>query len=431
MMKRFIVLLMCTLTLVMSGCNTPSEQMAEEDIRKQIMADNATVSGADDAAGAAWLERYLNVNNAEMTECFRTDDMSEGFELCFSRWGSGQREYIVSEVVYPEGERYLCDLYELTGETKKRTLSYAYDRIKGDERFEDGMKGIGDNTYSEGVTEINITTQIPQAASNTLLVKESIRERSLLYGTPSDGSSFTIKVFATVDNSGIRKYIMCNDERPASDVGKGEHLKNKTYYIGYSENTGNFALVDRQYNETILCEKVDTADETRRVPEVYGTWGDRYGIYTVSNNLGVVQVGILDAETRKHTVLDTSGVPVGMYGDRLYLSNTKEDGSCAVAYILLDDPQGEAVVFDGPDGVMENVAFSSDGRMAVTYAPVDGKTKVAVFNATDGALIREEYVGGVYCDPKYVGFLEDGSIMVLCDKKLLCDEYLFIIGEEE
>lgn len=430
-MKKLVVLLLCIMTVLMSSCNTPSEQMAEEDIRKQIVADNAMVSTADNAAGGTWLERYLNISNAEMAECFRTDDMSEGFDICFSRWGSGQREYIVSEVVYPDGVRYLCDLYELTGETKKRTLSYAYDRIKSDERFEDGMKGIGDNAYSEGVKEVNITSEIPQAANNTLLVNESIREGKLLYGTPSDGSHVTIKVFATVEANGIKKYIMCNDERPASDTGKGEHLRNKSYFIGYSENTGNFALVDRQYNETVLCEKVDTADETRRIPEVYGTWGDRYGIYTVSDNKGVVQVGILDADTKRHTVLDTSGVPVGMYGDRLYLSNTKEDGSCAVAYILLGDPQGDAVVFDGPDGVMENVAFSSDGRMAVVYAPADGQTRVAVFNATDGSLIREEYISGVYCDPKYVGFIEDGSVMVLCDEKLLCDEYLFIIGEEE
>ena len=173
-MRRYLSLFICVLLLILAGCTGPSEQMAEEDIRKQIVADNISLNYSDDVAGGAWLERYLKVENAEMADCFRTSDMSEGFELCFSKWTSGQRAYIVSEVVYGDGVRYLCDLYDLTGITKLHTLAYAYERISSDERFEDGMKGIGGNGYSDGVIEDNITAQSAQTMSSTLLVKESL-----------------------------------------------------------------------------------------------------------------------------------------------------------------------------------------------------------------------------------------------------------------
>lgn len=428
-MKRTLALMLCILAVVFAGCSVPSEQMAEEDIRKQIVADNACLELTDDAAGAAWLLSYLKVENAEMSECFRTDDMSDGFELCFSKWSAGQREYMVSEVVYEDGKRYLCDLYELTGVTKLHTLAYAYERVSADERFSDGMVGVGSNGYSDGILEVNITSEAAQTMSSTLLVDESIAAKQILYGIPSDGSSYTVKVVATVNGTGIRNVYMCNDERPSDTDADGQHLLNKTYYIGYSGNTGNFALVDRQYNETVLCEVVDTEDGTRRVPQVFGVWNDRFGVYTVSDNVGVVQVGVYDAESGSNTVLNTSGTPIGMYGGRLYLSELT-DGKCTVGYISLEDPTAESVLFDGPEGVILSVAFAEDGRMAAVYAPNDGPTRIAVFDAEDGRLLKEEYIDGIYCAPKYAGFLEDGSLMVLCDKKLLCDEYLFIIGEE-
>lgn len=426
-MKRFLALILCILTVVFAGCNVPSEQMAEEDIRKQIIADNSSLNAPDDEAGAAWLRSYLNVENAEMVDIFRSADMSEGFELCFSKWTSGQREYIVSEVVYGDGKRYLCDLYELTGVMKLHTLSYAYERISSDERFSDGMRGIGSNPHSDGITEVNITSEASQVINNTLLVNESIREGQILYGIPSDGDNYTVRVVATVDGEGIRNVYMCNDERPAVD--EGHYLLNKTYYVHFSEESGDLVLLNRQYEETLLCETVDANDETRRIPAIYGVYNDRYAVYTVSDNTGVISVGIYDAQTRTNTVRPSGGVPVGMYGDRLYLYREGADGTCTVAYIPLYDPNADAVLFDVLAGTIENAAFSEDGRMAVIYAPEGGRIDVAVFDAANGEILAQEFIEGIYCDPKYAGFLEDGSLMVLCDKKLLCDEYLFIIGE--
>ncbi len=426
-MKRILAFIFCILTVAFVGCNVPSEQMAEEDIRKQIIADNGSLNSPDDEAGAVWLHSYLKVENAEIVDIFRTDEMSEGFELCFSKWASGQREYIVSEAVYSDGKRYLCDLYELTGVVKLHTLSYAYERISSDERFSDGMKGIDGNPHSDGITEVNVTSETSQVINNTLLVNESIRAGQLLYGVPSDGSNYTVRVVATVDGAGIRNVYMCNDERPSSD--EGHYLLNKTYYVRINEESGNLVLLDRQHEETVLCETVYTDDASRRVPAIYGVCDDRYAVYTVSDHTGVMGVGVYDAQAKTNTIRSFGGVPVGMDGDRLYLYSKGEDGSCTVEYIPLYDPNAEAVPFDVLAGTIENVAFSADGRMALIYAPEDGKVDVAVFDAVTGEMLAQEYIEGVYCRPKYVGFLADGSVMVLGDKNLLCDEYIFIIGE--
>ena len=55
-MRRYLSLFICVLLLILAGCTGPSEQMAEEDIRKQIVADNISLNYSDDVAGGAWLD---------------------------------------------------------------------------------------------------------------------------------------------------------------------------------------------------------------------------------------------------------------------------------------------------------------------------------------------------------------------------------------
>lgn len=437
-MKRFTALLLCLVLLVCSvGCdNTDPDVNAATDVRTAIREDNLSEMGEDNTAGGKWLVHYasaLSVTGGAVLyeEHFRTGEFSEGFELCFSKWTADGKEFIVTEAVYGDGKRYLCDIYELTAVEAVNRLDYALGRLEGDGRFDITLTEPA-NVFGESVKEYNITSAIPQTVRCTLLGKQSIMSRGLRYGEYLDGNGYIVKVKAEVSAQGIGSMIQCNET--TEDTSNFTYLLNKTFYVGYSPYTGDFAVINRQYKEQILYDEVDTEDETRRKPAVFSTYEDKLAIYTVEGLDGIVAYGIYDGMKQKHYLFEDGSTPLAVSGNRLYFRYKEADGAYALAFRYLDDLDAPVVPIE-PVNKNESVrqgvtalSFSENERfMAILTNRADGVSEVSIFTSDTGVFVEKHEITGKFCSPRYAGFLSDGSVMVLSDKKLLCDEYLFII----
>lgn len=438
-MKRLTALLLCVILLVCSvGCDNadPVPENTPVDVRTAIREDNLSEVGEDNTAGGKWLVHYasalsLSGGAALYEEHFRTGEFSEGFELCFSKWTADGKTFLITEAVYGDGKRYLCDIYELTAVESVNRIDYALGRIEGDGRF-DITAAEHTNGFGENVTEYNITDEVPQTYRCTLLGKQSIMARELMYGEYLEGNGYTVKVKADVSTDGIGRVIQCNET--TKDTSKSAYLLNETFYVGYSPYTGDFAVINRQYKEEILYEEVDTQDETRRKPSVFSTYDDKMAIYTVESLDGIVAYGIYDGIKQKNYLFEDGSTPLAVGGNRLYFRYTAADGAYALAFRYLDDPEAPVVPLDSiniNDSVRQGVtalSFSENEKfMAILTNRADGVSEVSIFTSDTGVFVEKHEITGKFCSPRYAGFLSDGSIMVLSDKKLLCDEYLFII----
>lgn len=451
-MKRIIALILALLCIFMLvSCNMaevedPSETGDDEieSYRSAIIKENATLVSDDETSGIQWLFKYdtavfsKNIAEVEYVDHFRTDRIIPGKEVCFSKWGivfdnGGESSVIVTEVL-SDGERYLSDIYELTGAVNLLNLEYAYSRLCLDTRYAAVCTGLPKNEYAEDVLCFNITQAIPQSVKYTLLVDECLQDGKLYYGSynPAD-MTYNVNVTAEINGArGIGSATTRNNTYPRSE--SLVYLMNKSYKVLYSEETGHLVTVNRKLNETVLCEKIDSEGDDRLIPEIFGSYDDQILVFTMrGKDDEVIGYGIYDSETQDVTKYYDGNCPIALCNGILYHTYT-ENGMKKMGFTDLVDPQSGVT----PLGDINSVAGIKDGSVGVTISRKgdklalaetddDGVTHVRVYSSADGSLIYEHALVGYLCAPKYVGFMDDGSLFVLCDKYLLCDEYLFVI----
>ena len=451
-MKKITAAILCaTLLLLFSSCESkevqnPVQHSPADQARETIIADNIAVTGLDHTAGLEWITRYGAamlggpVSGAEYEDSFRTGALSTQFDVCFSKWNvqasGGQTAVILVEAVYADGRRYLSDFYELTEVYQTGTLAYACDRMKQDGRFASALTGTITNRVSNNVKEYNITERIPQSVRYTLLSRESIRDGKLYYGAPSDGKAYTVNISADVSAAeGLQNIKSCN--LSCDDQTKSVYLMNQSYRVGVSEPDGHLVVVNRKGEQTILCERIGNAAENTRIPEIFDVYEDELLIYVIRSDIGIRGYGVYDSSTQQNIVFEDGSYPVALSGDWLYVQYVNAEGVYSLGYLMLNDIAAGIMALQelgGYESIASGTAevnLSADGqKMVFSELGADGITRVFVLNAGTGALTGTYEITGALCRPRYAGFIDDVTVMVLCDRKFMCDEYMFLVSLE-
>ena len=455
-MKKIASFLLFALlfTGVFSSCTSEEQNSTEptqetvEEYRSEIIDENAALTSEQENAGIEWLKKYSDsafgtgVYQEKLTDSFSTDRLIDGMEVCLGLWDvsfldGSEGKIIITEVV-SNGERRLSDMYKANGAINLMTVDYAYSRLRLDSRYASVCTGTVSNGCTEGVKEFNITDSAPQTAKYELLVNESINEGKILYGSYSDDRK-TYQVCLTVpisETRGIGSVVTQNNtfDREKSVV----YLMNKTYKVMHNEETGDLVTVNRKYEEKVLCENTDSEGDDRLIPEIFDQYDDQVLVFTMrGKDDKVIGYGIYDAETQEVTKYENGDTPIALYNGILYHTYI-ENGETKIGYTDLQFPQntvkalGEINSLDSLKKGNAEISLSGDGKkIAVAEKDADGVTHIKVFSSDEGSLLWERTVIGYFCEPKYVGFLESGSLFVLCDKKPLCDEYMFIVSPPE
>ncbi len=455
-MKRIIAFLLavfCVFALVSCESTeiddpTGSEDDSVEAYRSEIIKDNAALTGENETSGREWLLKYgtavfsKNISEVWYVDHFLTDRLVAEKDVCFSEWiivfaDKSESNAIVTEVL-SDGERYLSDIYELTGAVNLSTVDYAYSRLCLDARYAALCTGAAENECSDDVLCFNITDAIPQSVKYTLLVDESLSDHKLYYGSynPVD-LTYNVNVTAEINGArGIGSVITRNNTYPRSE--SLVYLMNKSYKVQYSEETGHLVTVNRKMNETVICEKIESGDDSRLIPEIFDSFDDQILVFIMRGvNDAVIGYGIYDSETQKVTKYEGGDCPIALCNGILY-HTYNENGVKKLGFTDLVDPEsgvtplGDINAVDGiKDGSVKVTVSPKGDKLALAETDAEGITHVRVYSSADGSLLYEHTLIGYFCAPKYVGFMSDGSLFVLCDKYLLCDEYLFVIPAQK
>lgn len=329
------------------------------------------------------------------------------------------------EAVYPDGSRRLADLYELTGVVTERSIEYAYGRLSDDPRFAGQLQGEIANEYSAGVKEINVTANQLQARRFELLAEQSRKEGKLCYGTQEE-----IRLELTLSARGVENSVHCNT--PADSYANGAYLMNYSYWVKNNDD-GNLIVLNRKEVETMLY----TREEGDLPPEFFEVYDDERLIYTLHSETEARGYGVYDSATQSNTVVRGDIFPIALCEETLYLQYRGEDGAYCIGTVSLDDPGAEPVLIpalSGYEGVRNgtaSAALSPDGtRCALLENGANDLAQVHVFDVLDWRVTGNYQITARFCLPESVVFWSDDTVTVLCDRKFLCDDYVYWIDLE-
>ncbi len=446
----FLLLFAVLVTCIFTSCTSDEQESTEptgetvEEYRSEIISENPELSLDPESAGREWLKKYsatalgTEVYDEKPSGSFSTDRLIAGSEVCFGIWdvkfrSGGEGSVIMTEVV-SEGKRKLSDMYRADGARDLTTVDYAYSRLRLDPRYASVCTGTVSNVCGDGVKEYSITKNAPQTVKYDLLVNESIKDATVYYGSYSDdGKTYQVNLTVQISETrGIGSVITRKNtyDREESVI----YLMNKTYKVIFSEETGALVMVNRKYEETVLCPKNESEGDDRLIPEIFGEYDDQVLVFTMrGKDDRVIGYGIYDAETQNIAKYEDGNTPIALHGGLLYHTYL-ENGVTKIGCTDLQNPQnGIRALGDINDltSLKEgkaDITLSDNGeKIAAAEKDAEGVTHIKVYSAADGSMLWERSLTGYFCEPRYVGFFESGSLFVLCDKKPLCDEYMFTV----
>ena len=433
MKKIFLILLSCLMALgLLASCGTAQEEDTQSELLRKIREDDAVLEGvSDEEAGGMWIERYsdmLGFHQAlTVDEIMRTSELSDGFDMCFSRWReTAEKSYIVTEYVYPDGTRHLADISRAADVTQR--LSHALETVSDDPRVQgrvhDGLK----NTFDGSVTEFDITKAVPYTSRYDMLGRESLKNGDLRYGQSEDGRFYRLRVTAQIDKrNGI---VNPKSQSVNSDVSsKGVNLVNSSYHLGYDKENADLLI----YNRNLETQIVYQASEGK-LPTVFDVYDDRAAVYTVGDGegnitgYGIYGIYAVNGTTVHRNVYFDGQRPVMLIGSRLY-SVTEGTEEARLRVKDLSDPDSQpADVCAAPAGEVLSAGADESGARNVWLCDLGGgKVGVSVKDTATDAVLFSTEIYAPSCKNGYIGFLDDDTLVFLDEGKFMCNDYLFLI----
>lgn len=349
-----------------------------------------------------------------------------------------------------------------------------YDSVLEDSRFAADLKAFPETNLPEGIERKNIqqiignkdytSFQVLEDGIIALFTREEIRDNDdyafgvALYdlNTKTTLNYVELGEFSYIDTSVLENKLIVNGNTFVNDSMNTEvlvidHTGNVSAeelgdfeYIKYSPDGSKFAysdagrivVINTQDNSSQILTEGNDSQGTDRIYYYPYEWADNHRlIYSIGGYEWSYGCGIIDTISGEDTYLEQAGswaVPIGVYGDKLFVIDGDYEAPFDPGYIVLNNPEYpyRQVFKDGGYSNYNGYAISTDGQkmaMIITASDPYDANQLYVFGSEDGSVLKKIEFRTPFNFPQYPQFLDEDTLLILSNRYVYCSDYLYVV----